>query len=153
MSWASQRQVAEVHYLGDTLHERLINWGRWRWRDLMVGRPDGSCANPMYEFMRTGGDDDGYADQGETGSCVVLALRTLPAKAEPVEVDEYDAENLHGYVAQIEQGHRSALARRYVTLDRGIARPLVEAALRALRGAMDANYEAVREIERRLHGR
>jgi hypothetical protein len=137
--------------MSDILHARLINWGRWRWRDLMIGAPDNTCQNPLYELVGIG-DEEGYADEGETGVALVVRLHTAPAKAEPVEVDEVDAENLQGWITQLTQGHRAALSRRYVTWDSSLAWHEAKAAVRALRAAMDANYETVREIERRLRG-
>jgi hypothetical protein len=138
--------------MSDILHARLINWGRWRWRDLMVGAPDNTCQNPLYELVGIG-DEEGYAEEGETGLAVVVRLHTLPAKAEAPEIDEIDAENLNGWMRQLAQGHRAALSRRYVMWDASLPWQDARAAVRALRAAMDANYETVREIERRLkHG-
>jgi hypothetical protein len=118
----------------------------------MVGAPDNTCQNPLYELVGIG-DEDGYAEEGEAGLAVVVRLHTLPAKAEPIEVDDVDAENLQGWITQLTQGHRAALSRRYVTWDAALRWQDAKAAVRALRTAMDANYETVREIERRLkHG-
>jgi hypothetical protein len=117
----------------------------------MVGAPDSTCQNPLYELVGIG-DEEGYAEEGETGLATVVRLHTLPAKPEAPEIDDLDAENLQGWIAQVSQGHRSALSRRYVTWDVTLPWQDARAAVRALRSAMDANYETVRELERRLHG-
>jgi hypothetical protein len=134
----------------DALRSRLVNWGRWRWREWMVGCPDSSCQNPLYELVGIG-DEEGYAEDGESGACLVVALRTLPAKAEQPEIDEEDAESLDAYVRQLMVRHRDALRESYV-FRRPWPQIMVRGAERALMTAMDANYETIREMERRLRG-
>lgn len=128
---------------------RLWNWGRFKWRDLMSGRPDGACLNPLYEMMVS--DGEGYADDSETGLtavAVIVALRTEPAKAEPPEIDEEDAENLDGWIRQLAQHHRSLLSRRYVTRE-----PInVDPSIRELQRLMDENRTVVARIRMLQNG-
>lgn len=133
---------------GCLIHQRLWNWGCYRWRDLMSSGPDGSCVNPLYQM---GPSSEGWAGDDEVGAdpqARIIALRTEPARQEAVEVDEDDAEVMQGWIAQLPQGHRATLSRRYVTRERVDPRE----AIRALEGLMDKNYETVREMQRRLRG-
>lgn len=111
------------------LKRRLVNWGAYRWRELMEYRPDGSCVNSIYSWGRWDGDDDGY---GVIDGNTVIAPQPEEAKAEQEEIDIVDAENLDGLITQIAQGHRIVLRRIYVLRGKKGSPALHEAALRAI---------------------
>lgn len=123
------------------LWERLTNWGRWRWLDLMHARPDASCANPVYFLGSDSGDGYGSEDDVQrflralTPSeyqKLMAALDAAAAKPEGAPIDEADAERLHGHIVCLTQGHRSALSRRFVVRDVQVLDRDVQAAGRAL---------------------
>lgn len=121
------------------VRQRLWNWGRFKWRDLMVDAPSSSCANPMYEGMIPGGGD-GYADDGDAGSSVQVS----DARPEQPDIDDEDAERLGFFIDQLPKPLRTALAARYVFR----AHPSTPDANAELQAAINALCESMAENRR-----
>jgi hypothetical protein len=91
-------------------HYRLPNWGRSQWAALMEGCPSISM-NPVYSMGRSGGDDDGYAADGEAGVAKVEQDHSTSGELPPI--DEDDAEIVGAMVGQLWRAHQAILAERY----------------------------------------
>lgn len=136
------RLVGPLIYHGDIL-PRVHNWARAVWRDIKSAGPDSSCVNSLYSM---GGSDDTNDGWGEIiDGNTVLAETVLVAKAELPEIDDEDAEIMDAWIRQLAREHRIVLHRRYV-LHHRIGHSYVDAAIKAIGQAMDANRAVVERM-------
>ena len=109
----------------------------------MEGAPDCSCENPLYSM----GKDDETEAYGEVTEETVRVAQAHEARAELPEIDDDDAEVMHGWIQQLASERTkkvlwAAFVWRRPTEGYG-------AAMRALMALIAANRATVSEMRRR----
>jgi hypothetical protein len=118
---------------------RLPNWGRWGRDDPDKPDPNKCGRSICADYIPRGDDGEGWGEEGAIG-------------AKPPPVDFRDAENLDGFIQQLDAERRQHI-RRFFYLRQPVRWELLDEAIRGLLDALDANRRTIREMEDRLHGR